>query len=85
MVITYGTNRRLNIYNQDRKAAVKSFICYWQINFMIRMRSYGQFPLVEGIKKVVGYKNSHEVDEKLGGQNLKKQFKLPQLFSTPVA
>lgn len=39
----------LNIYNQDRKAAVDSFRCYWQIDTMIKTRNIKLFPLVEGI------------------------------------
>ena len=42
-------NAELNIYSQDRKAAVDSFSCYWQIDNMIKQREFGFFPLVEDV------------------------------------
>jgi len=40
---------------------------------MIRKRSYGQFPLIEGIKIFIPPEElNREVDDKLGGLNLKK-------------
>jgi hypothetical protein len=37
---SYGINDKkltiLNIYNQDRKQAIDSFKCYWQIDSMIQ-------------------------------------------------
>ena len=59
-------------------------MCYWQIDFMIRKRSYGQFPLIENIKIVIPAEElNREVEDNLGGLNLKKQFKLPPLFCNP--
>ena len=52
----------LNIWNQDRKAAVNSFMCYWQIDYMIRDRSYGNFPLLEGIKIDLDKKDNRELE-----------------------
>ena len=44
---SYGKNQQLNIYNQDRKAAVDSFKCYWQIDSMIQSRCFSNFPLID--------------------------------------
>lgn len=34
LIKTYGEEGKLNIYNQDRKAAIDSFTCYWQIDYI---------------------------------------------------
>lgn len=53
MIDTYGEEGILNIYNQDRKAAVDSFTCYWQISTIRRTRQYKLFPLIEGDDVVI--------------------------------
>ena len=35
LIETYGVAGHINIYNQDRKATLDSFMCYWQIDHMI--------------------------------------------------
>jgi len=51
---------------------------------MIRSSSYGQFPLIEGYKIIIPPEElNREVEDNLGGLNLKKQFKLPPLFCNP--
>ena len=39
----------LRIYSQDRKSALDSFSCYWQIDHMIKAREFGIFPLVPDV------------------------------------
>jgi len=50
----------MNIYTKDRKAAVDSFQCYWQIDYMFRKLEFGMFPLVEDAEvRVVQSDKSH--------------------------
>lgn len=56
----------LDIYNQDRKATVESFRCYWQIDYMISNKEFGLFPIVEDIKIQVEEKKEED-DDNLGG------------------
>ena len=79
---TYGKAGKLDIYNQDRKAAIDSFKCYWQIDYMIREREYKEFPLFR-VNKIIyddHEVNADDIDDDLGGQNLKKPFLLPPTF-----
>jgi hypothetical protein len=78
LIETYGKAAEINIYNQDRKATLDSFMCYWQIDHMIKARSFGSFPLVENVLIYIDPEEENkERDEDLGGQNLKNEFKLP--------
>ena len=68
-------DRKLNIYTQDRKAAVDSFKCYWQINNMVCSRKFENFPLADGPNVTIfidAADEQKECDEMLGAQNLKK-------------
>ncbi|CDW74435.1 arm repeat protein [Stylonychia lemnae] len=38
--------QKLNIYSQDRITLIDSFICYWQIDYMYRYRTFAKFPLL---------------------------------------
>jgi hypothetical protein len=65
---SYGSEGYLNIYNQDRKATLDSFMCYWQIDHMIQSRTFGNFPLVEDIHIYIDpEEEAKERDEELGG------------------
>jgi hypothetical protein len=78
---TYGDAGKLNIYNQDRQAAVDSFTCYWQISTIRQRREYQLFPLIE--KVTVQVEEDDQQDPNQEGLNLKKQFKLPKSFFKP--
>ena len=82
---TYGPKGILNLYSQDRKAAVDSFRCYWQIDQMIISRNFGSFPLVENVKIQVDDEEDEDEDDSFAekSQNLKKQHKLPPVFFAP--
>ena len=88
LIDTYGPEGILNIYNQDRKAAVDSFTCYWQISHIRRTRQYELFPLIEGQdvdvplndKELTHFQQDNSTDR----VNLKKQFKLPKSFFQPT-
>lgn len=85
---TYGDQGTLNIYNHDRKAAVDSFKCYWQIDNMIKSRNYGNFPLIENTVIPIDpaelkIDDDEEEDDLENLQNLQKEFKLPKVFFAP--
>ena len=63
--------------------SMASFKCYWQIDQMIITRNFGSFPLVENVKIQVDDEEAKEGDDDLGGQNLKKEFRLPPVFFAP--
>ena len=77
---TYGKSGKLNIYTMDRKATVNSFKCYWMIDTMIRTRQYMEFPSIE-VSKIIIEKVATSEDNQMSGQNLKKEFILPTIFT----
>ena len=42
-----GEGREIKIYTLDRRMVVDSLQCYWTIDYMIRTRNFGDFPLVD--------------------------------------
>lgn len=50
---------------------------------MIITRNFGSFPLVENVKIQVDEEEAKEGEDELGGQNLKKEFRLPPVFFAP--
>mmetsp|Transcript_24004 Transcript_24004/g.36882 ORF Transcript_24004/g.36882 Transcript_24004/m.36882 type:complete len:350 (+) Transcript_24004:398-1447(+) len=51
---------------------------------MIQKRTFAEFPLVENVRiEIAPEEANQERDDDLGGQDLKKEFKLPKLFFQP--
>ena len=74
----------LRIYSQDRKAALDSFICYWQIDHMIKAREFGLFPLVPDVVIAIDKQEElkkKELMEENNIQSLKTPFNLPGIFT----
>ena len=38
--------QKLNIFSSDRTTLIESFMCYWQIDYMYRYRTFAKFPLL---------------------------------------
>ena len=78
----------MNIYNLDRQAAVDSFQCYWQIDYMFRKLKFGVCPIVERAR-IDDDSQSHRY-EKLCRCKIKclygeqKVIQLPQMFFKPT-
>lgn len=52
--------QKLNIYSQDRQALIDSLVCYWQIDYMYRYRTFAKFPLLS--KQRIEVKSKDAVD-----------------------
>lgn len=65
---TYEIAGKIDVYNQDRKAAIDSFRCYWQIDYMMQNGEFKEFPLFTRVK-IIKDKNISNIDrdEELGG------------------
>ena len=82
LIETYGEGGTLDIYNQDRKAAVDSFRCYWQIDNMIQTREFREFRIVD-VDEIFVEPPKDDDEQQVEGIDLKQRFKLPGLFVHP--